>query len=99
MANYRYARWVSDKLKGLEPEVAQQVRDKYYSDSGRIAHYDEYARFCRLFGYSYDDSPDGYWESKIQSWHKPTGYLLGLTGVISWFSLSLVTGFLGRKAK
>lgn len=93
---YPYARWVADKMRGLEADSLQAVRNKYYSDTGRIENYDDYARWCRLFGYDYDDSPEGYWESKFLPWHKPAGIVMGAIGVMTWLVLQIITDSTGR---
>lgn len=93
---YQYARWVSDKLNGVSNERKQEIRGAYYSNSGRVAHYDEYAKWCRDLGYDYDDSPEGYWESKTLEWHNPVGILMGLTGVLMWFIAMIVGGSTGQ---
>lgn len=93
---YPYARWVSDKLKDATAERKQEIRGAHYSDSGRVAHYDEYARWCRQLGYDYDDSPEGYWDSKIKDWHQPTGILMAITGVFMWFIAMVIGGSTGQ---
>ena len=96
MAKYQYARWVSDKMKHTPKELQSERRGAYFSNSGRIAHYDEYAKWCRLWGYDYDDSPEGYWDSKTKVWHKPAGILMGLSGVLMWLVASIVSGSTGQ---
>ena len=94
---YPYARWVSDKLRHVPKELQTEGRGLYYSDTGRISHYDEYAKWCRLWGHDYDDSPDGYWDAKTQPWHNPAGVALGLSGVVFWLVSAIVGGSTGQK--
>jgi hypothetical protein len=96
---YPYARWANDRIKKVIPEEQQSARARYFSDSGRIQHYDEYARWSRLFGYDFDDNPEGYWESKFLPWHKPTGILLGALGTMTWLLLQVIAGSTGRKER
>lgn len=99
MAKYAYTRWANDNLKNLPEAQEQEARKSYFSPEAKVRRYDEYAKWARANGYDFDNSPDGYWEYKLNGPTKPLGYLLGLLGIVAWFSLSLVTGFLGRKAQ
>jgi hypothetical protein len=93
---YPYARWVDDRIKHVPNEMLQEKRGAYYSNSGRIAHYDEYAKWCRLWGYEYDNAPDGYWDDKTKKWHTPAGVLMGSVGIMAWFLLSIIGGATGK---
>lgn len=97
MARYAYARWANDRIKRNSPEYQEEIRKTYFSPQGKIGRYDEYAKWCRVMGYDFDDNPEGYWEYKAGSLDKGTGYLLGAIGVLVWFVMSLVTGSTGRK--
>jgi hypothetical protein len=96
---YQYARWVADKMKHASNERKQEIRGAYYSNSGRVEHYDEYAKWCRDLGYDYDDSPEGYWDSKIKDWHQPTGILMAITGVFLGFIALVIGGSTGQAKK
>jgi hypothetical protein len=93
---YPYARWVADKLRWYPKEKLQEMRGVYYSTSGKIAHYDEYAKWCRELGYDYDDSPEGYWDSKVRDWHNPLGILMGLSGILMWFVATIIGSSTGQ---
>ena len=93
---YPYARWVDDRLKHVSRENKAEKRGAYYSNTGRVAHYEEYAKWCRLWGYYYDDSPEGYWDAKTKAWHPYAGTLLGSAGILAWLVLSIVGGATGQ---
>lgn len=97
MSRYPYAKWATMRVMQNSPEYQQRERDKYFSNTGRIEYYDEYARYCRLFGYEYDNCPDGYWDSKMKSWHKPFGAIMGTIGIMFWFIFSVTVSSTGRK--
>lgn len=94
-----YARWVDYRLKNISPEHLKDARNAYWSNRGRVAKYDAYKDYCKLYGYDYDPAPNGYWESKEKAWHKPTGILMGLTGVWLSFIASLALGSVRSKGK
>ena len=91
-----YAGWVAMTLRDKGLMNDQQARASYWSNSGRIERYDEYKEFCKQQKKSYDNPPDGYWESKEQPWHKPTGIALGLTGILLWFISGIIGGSTGQ---
>jgi hypothetical protein len=96
---YPYARWVDDRIKHTPKEMLQEKRGAYYSSSGRVAHYDEYAKWCRLWGYEYDNAPEGYWDAKTKNWHTYAGTAMGALGVMAWFLLSIVAGSTGQQKR
>ena len=99
MNRLTYAGYVAMMLRAQGKESDQEERNKYWSHTGRIEHYDRYRAFCRQEKKTPDNPPDGYWESKEEPWHKPTGVAIGLSGVLLWFLggvISSATG-LGKK--
>ena len=92
-----YAAWARQILENVAPERQQEVRASYFSDSGKVNRYDSYKAYCKQKGYDYDAPPEGYWESKKEPWHTPTGIAIGLSSVLVWFLLGLVGGTTGRR--
>ena len=92
-----YSAWARMQIDAYSPERQQDVRKSYYSDSGKINRYDAYKTHCKQRGYDFDAPPEGYWESKEEPWHKPTGILIGLSTVLLWFLTSLLGGTTGRR--
>ena len=91
-----YAGWVAMTLRDKGLENDQQARASYWSNSGRIERYDEYKEFCKQQKKSYDNPPDGYWESLEKPWHKPAGITMGLTGILLWFISGVIGGSTGQ---
>lgn len=83
-----YAGWARIVLDQLTPEHQQELRGSFYSDEGRIKRYDSYKKYCQENNFEYEDAPDGYWESKEESWHKPAGVAMIVGGYLGMMLLS-----------
>jgi len=92
-----YAGWASMTLRDKGLDGDQKARADYFSNSGKVQHYDEYKAFCQQEKKSYDNPPDGYWESLEKPWHKPTGVAMVLTGILMWFISGVIGGTTGQR--
>lgn len=92
---FTYAAWVAMELRDKELSADQDARAQYWSNSGKIAKYDEYLAYCKEHKLKADNPPEGYWESKEEPWHKPTGIAMGLTGILIWFVAKVIGGAVG----
>lgn len=95
--NLPYAAWVRQQLDKLPEEEQQAARTAFYSTGGRIAKWESYRAHCKAQKLDYDGPPEGYWESKEEPWHKPTGYAVGALGVFVWFLGTIIAGSTGMK--
>ena len=94
-----YAGYAQMKLRDENKDKNQEEREKYFSNSGKILKYDEYRDYCKRNKFTPDSPPDGYWESKEEPWHKPTGIALGLFGILLWFIGGLAAGSTGQRGR
>ena len=94
-----YAGYVSMTLRSEGKEKDQEAREAYFSTSGRIASYDLYKDYCKRNKFTPDSPPDGYWESKQEPWHKPTGIAIGLLGILLWFIGGVAAGSAGQRGR
>ena len=92
-----YEAWARQQIDKIPEELRQEQRGKFYSPGGRIANWETYRAYCKNNGHQYDGPPEGYWESKEQPWHKPTGLLMGLVGVFVWFLVLVIGGSTGMR--
>ena len=83
-----YAGYVSIMIKPFSKERQQELRNLYFSNSGKIKQYDAYKTYCKDNGFDYDPAPDGYWESKEEPWHKPAGFGMIAAGYLGMMLLS-----------
>lgn len=93
---FTYAAWVAMELRDKELSADQDARAQYWSNSGKIAKYDEYREYCKLNKLQPDNPPEGYWESKEEPWHKPVGIAMGMTGILVWFIAGIIGGASGQ---
>ena len=89
---YAYAAWAREQLETYSEERRAEVRKSYYSESGKIARYDQYKAYAKAKGFDYDNPPEGYWEAKEQPWHAPAGIAMGLGSILLWFLAGLIGG-------
>ena len=94
-----YAGWVAMTLRDNGDQDNQEARAKYWTDSGKVEFYDQYVAFCKQEKKKHDPPPEGYWESKEKPWHKPTGILMGLTGILVWVTSGIIGGSTGQVRK
>ena len=92
-----YEAWARIQIDRIPEEERQAKRGKFFSEGGRIANWENYRAYCKANGNLYDGPPDGYWESKEEPWHKPTGILMGLVGVFVWFLVLVISGSTGMR--
>lgn len=86
------------KLKPLTKEHQQELRGKYFSNSGKVKQYDAYKSYCKQHGYEPDSAPEGYWESKEEPWHKPAGWGMVIAGYLGMMLVSAMgSGIRTRK--
>lgn len=90
-----YAAWAAIQLRDIGKESDQEARAEYWSNSGKIAKYDEYRAYCKAEKLLPENPPNGYWESKEKPWHKPTGVAMGLMGILAWFVVGVIGGSTG----
>lgn len=77
-----YARWATMRLNQItDEEVRKNSRSSYFSNSGKVARYDSYKNYCKVYRYAYDAPPEGYWDYKAKDWHIPVGGLMSLFAI------------------
>lgn len=86
---YPYARWATERINQItKEEDRKETRPKYFSNSGKLIKFENYLQFCREGGYQPDPAPDGYWESRVKTWHSASGVM----GVFMMMFLYLIVG-------
>ena len=96
MARYAYARWVSEMISEAPKEDEQAIRSEYFSNRGRVIHYDDYRKFCKAIRHEADSPPEDYYEWKGNPVATATGVGIGLLGIFGWFLGGIVGGSTGK---
>ena len=99
MERFTYARWVSNTIKSFYLEDNQETRDKFYTNSGRVANYPYYVQYCEDNDHEPDNPPKGY---KMPKGSKlvPIGLAVGAWyTLLFWFLGSVAVSGTGRSKK
>lgn len=96
MARYPYARYVASRAQGLDREEMQAIRDSYYSNSGRVKHYDHYVYVAGLLDLEPDPPPKGYVGRDFSRATKSGLAVTGLLGIFYWLLGTIAIGATGK---